>query len=207
MLASLLTYAVYSWSVHCKCALIQKQHQISIFTVGILYVSKRKFRWQWQWVLGDYISGFQTLLSILFLVANLKLSWHYCIMQFVKNSIDIVTRMHSSRMCTIHCSGRLSCHTCPLPTTHTHCHAHPLPHMPACHTSCLPCTCPPSHMPPCHTCLPATHVPYHTCSPAMHAPPPHCVCPPTCHSHPFYGQNSWHRLVKTQPFRNYCCRR
>ena len=93
-------------------------------------------------------------------------------------------------MRTIHCSGRLSCHTCPLPTTHTHCHAYPLPHMPACHTCCLPCTCPLSHMPPCHKCLPATHapchahVPYHTCSPAMHAPPPPTVCvpPPATHT-------------------------
>ena len=73
-------------------------------------------------------------------MANLKLSWHYCIMQFVKNSI--ITRMHSSRMAAV--AG----HTCPLPTTHTHCHAHPLPHMPACHVCPLPhCVCPPT----CHS--------------------------------------------------------
>ena len=74
--------------------------------------------------------------------------------------------MHSSRMRTIHCSGRLSCHTCPLPTTHTHCHAHPLPHMPACQTHAA-----------CHA-----HVPYHTCHPAIHACLPHM--PPAMHMSP-----------------------
>ena len=32
--------------------------------------------------------------------------------------IQLGTRMHSSRMCTVRCSSRLSCHACP-PATHT----------------------------------------------------------------------------------------
>ena len=103
-------------------------------------------------------------------------------------SILMTTRMHSSRMHTIHCSGPLSCHarpchacphhTCPPAThaplaTHTPCHAHPLPHMrsyhayPAMHTS-PSCTPPATHTPG-HThplaCMHPTHAP-------QHAPPP-----------------------------------
>ena len=56
--------------------------------------------------------------------------------------------MHSSRICTINCSDRLSCHACP----------HPLPHTPLlCHVCPLPCTHP-CHAPLCHTpslsCIP-----------------------------------------------------
>ena len=61
------------------------------------------------------------------------------------------TRMHSSRMRTARCSGRLSCHTCP--TCHTH----------------TPC-----HTPPCHACPPATHTPCHACP----LPHPSAMPPP-----------------------------
>ena len=82
----------------------------------------------------------------------------------------LATRMHSSRMRTVHCSGRLSCHACPPP----------MPHMsPAMHAP-LPCTpyfhaCPPPHMPP--PCMSLTmHAPHHTpipCTPpTTHALPP-----------------------------------
>ena len=79
------------------------------------------------------------------------------------------TRMHSSRMCTTHFSGCLSCHACPLPctppchacppVTHVPCHANP-------HHACpLPC------IPLCHTCPPATHAPQ--CIPQL----PPCMPP------------------------------
>ena len=69
------------------------------------------------------------------------------------SSILKLTRMHSSRMCTVRCSGHLSYHPHPLqcmpPATHTPlCHACPLPHM-----------------------SPATHAPLLLIPPAMHAPP------------------------------------
>ena len=82
-------------------------------------------------------------------------------------------RMHSSRMCTVRCSGHFSCHTHPLP--HIPCHAHPpppcmpLPHMPptmnAPHhaPSCMAPTLP--HMPP------AISAPSHALFPD-HAHPP-----------------------------------
>ena len=72
---------------------------------------------------------------------------------------NTVTRMHSSRMRTVRCSGRLSCHACPTPLPCTpllpcmpH-HAHPLPCMPH-----------PTMHNPCHT-------PYHACSPLPCIPP------------------------------------
>ena len=77
------------------------------------------------------------------------------------------TRMHSSRMCTVHYSGRLSCHT---PCHACPCHAHPT-------WSCMPPhhICPPvMHTPtmhPLHT-PPTMHTPCHTCPPTMHTPPP-----------------------------------
>ena len=50
--------------------------------------------------------------------------------------------MHSSRMRTVHCIGRLSCHACPLPRmSPLPCTAFPLPHTP-CHACPLPCTHP-----------------------------------------------------------------
>ena len=62
------------------------------------------------------------------------------------------TRMHSSRMHTVRCSGLLSCHTHPL-VMHAPCHACP-----------LPSTSPAMHpLPPLSPCTP----PF-----AMHAPPP-----------------------------------
>ena len=90
------------------------------------------------------------------------------------------TRTHSSRMHTVCCSGCLSCHT-----------------------------------PPHHTCPPAIHAPCHACSPchalthtfAMHAHPFTTHRPPLHHACPPCGQNSCHMLVKTLPFRNYCCGR
>ena len=72
------------------------------------------------------------------------------------------TRMHSSRMCTTHFSGCLSCHACPLPCT-----------------------------PPCHACLPVTHVPCHAnphhacplpCIPLCHTCPPMHTSPTTVHA-------------------------
>ena len=86
--------------------------------------------------------------------------------------------MHSSRMHTVRCSGRISYHTphtCPLPCTppvmHTPCHA--CPHMHAPHHA----------FPPLHTPLPcmppATHAPNHTCPHHAH-PLPHM--PPTMHA-------------------------
>ena len=79
----------------------------------------------------------------------------------------VITRMHSSRLRTIRCSGRLSCHAHP-PATHG-----PLPCIPP------PFTC----MPPA-THGPNTHAPHHVCpprpcmSPIMHAPPRHAHPPP-----------------------------
>ena len=102
--------------------------------------------------------------------------------------------MHSNRMRTVHCSGRLSCHAHPPPTMHTSlpymppchmcppCHAHPLPYTPPAmhvsHHACLPCHASPF---PCHACPSATHVP-----PPPHMHPcykyPHHACPPTTHA-------------------------
>ena len=60
--------------------------------------------------------------------------------------------MHSSRMRTIRCSGRLSCHT------------HPLPCMPPCHAH-LPCHACPSLLctPPCHAYPPPVNRILDTC--------------------------------------------
>ena len=55
-------------------------------------------------------------------------------------SIAYATRMHSSRMSTDRCSGRLSCHALPLPAMHAPYHACPL----VMHAA----TCPPACMPP-----------------------------------------------------------
>ena len=97
--------------------------------------------------------------------------------------------MHSSRMHTARCSGRLSCHTCP-PTMHasnhacssTHASYHAQPPLP-----CIPPT--PPCMPPPHM-SPTTNAPYHACPlsctpPTMHAPLP-CMHPTMhgpCHTH------------------------
>ena len=63
--------------------------------------------------------------------------------------------MHSSRIYTVCCSGHLSCHACPPPTTHT----------------------PAMHTPPGHTCPPAMHAA--TTHPLPHMPPLPCTPPPT----------------------------
>ena len=108
-----------------------------------------------------------------------------------------LTRMHSSRMRTVRCSGHLSRHACPpamhtLPAMHASFAMHtpfttyvpPLPHMPpfTTHVPLLP------HIPPFTTHVPLlphmpsfdTHAPlHHTCPPfAMHAPPSPCTPPP-----------------------------
>ena len=101
------------------------------------------------------------------------------------------TRIHSSRMHTIRCSGRLSCYA------HPRCHAHPLPCMPP--VSCMhpfamhapftmhvPLLCMPlsPHMPPF-----AMHAPlWHACSPSPHIPPfaTHApFMPPSAQTPPF----------------------
>ena len=101
-----------------------------------------------------------------------------------------LTRKHSSKMRTIHCSDHLSCHECPLlpctpppcmpATTHTPCHAHPL--------SCTPPAIRPHHACPCHAhphyaCPPATHAPCHAC-PLPHTHPLATHAPPAMHVHP-----------------------
>ena len=67
-------------------------------------------------------------------------------------SIYNETRMYSSSMRSVRCSGRLSCHAPPLPRTTPFARHSPLPCMPhAVHTSCH--ACPPPH-PATHTLLP-----------------------------------------------------
>ena len=102
------------------------------------------------------------------------------------------TRMHSSRMHTVCCSGYLPCllphmppcHACPPPcmpppcmppTMHTPLLPHMCPlamHMSPSHTHPLPCA-------PCHACPLATYTPLPCMPPAMHAPLP---CMPPCHA-------------------------
>ena len=82
-----------------------------------------------------------------------------------------ISRMHSSRMRTIHCSGHLSSHASP-PTMHAPCHTcPPPPHTPYCHA------CPPPCMPPftVHAPFAAVHTLLLPCtppSPCMHHPRP-----------------------------------
>ena len=131
------------------------------------------------------------------------------------------TRMHSSRMCTSHCSGHHSCHAWPLPHMSPATHAPPTMHAP-CHTCSLPCrspchTCPPHHV--CHP-LPHMHAPCHACAPAMHAPLPYM--PPAAHNSPVDRQTplktlpsqtsftggKYVKLPKALcPFVGECCRR
>ena len=76
------------------------------------------------------------------------------------------TRMHSSRMHTIHCSGCLSCHAPPPPPIHAPA-MHALLHH-TCHLTMhtlLHHTCP-----LCHTCPP----PLHACPPSPHMSPAPC---------------------------------
>ena len=74
-------------------------------------------------------------------------------------------RMHSSRIHTVRCSGRLSCHAHPLAMHTPSCHAHPPPamHAPAIHA--------PTMHAPCHTHPPAMHAPHHA-HPLPCTPPP-----------------------------------
>ena len=89
----------------------------------------------------------------------------------------IITRMHSSRMRTVRCSGRLSCHARPP------CHAHPvpcmppLPRMPPAMHAPLPCM-PPATQAPCHAC--SHHAHPLPCMPPPCMPPP--AMPPTQHT-------------------------
>ena len=95
------------------------------------------------------------------------------------------TRIHFSRMRIVRCSGRLSCHACPLPcmppsmhtllphmppAMHTPCHMPTLPHMPpGTHATHTP---PATHVPPGHACQPPCTPPCNAHPPAMHAPAP-----------------------------------
>ena len=82
--------------------------------------------------------------------------------------------MHSSRMHTVRCSGRLSCHAHSLPLQHTPPVMHaPLPCMP------LPCTAPYHPWPPAMHKLPAIHAPLPHMPPATH---PLATHPPATHS-------------------------
>ena len=132
--------------------------------------------------------------------------------------------MHSSRMRTVRCSGRLSCHAYPPPpATHAPCHICPLPYMPpdththtplpcmpplpcmsSCHTRPLATHAPPMHI-PCHAYLPLPHMP-----PTMHTPLPHMsslpLMPPS-HARPLPGTPTPLSLVKTLPFGKFCCGR
>ena len=63
------------------------------------------------------------------------------------------TRMYSSSMHTVHCSGRLSCHAPPLAMHNPLCHALPLAMHAPCRAHTLPCMPLLSCMPP----TPATH--------------------------------------------------
>ena len=74
------------------------------------------------------------------------------------------TRMHSSRVRTVRCSGHLSCQAHP-PTTHAPIMQPPVMHAPPilpCTPRILPCMPPLTmHAPLCHTCPPfATHAPH-----------------------------------------------
>ena len=120
------------------------------------------------------------------------------------NQKSIKTRMHSSRMRTIRCSGRLSCHVHP-PATRPPplCHVHPLLHAPPamhalCHAHPLPCIPPPHSdesmvcfhkwflctpslpcMPPSPHIFPfAMHTSFTTHTPLRHA------CRPSPYTHP-----------------------
>ena len=88
-----------------------------------------------------------------------------------------ITRMHSSRVLTARCSGRLRPHTPPLPCTPPTMHA---PH----HACPLQCT------PPARHANLAMHAPHHACTPpTTHAPLPPCTSPMTrtpCNAHPHH---------------------
>ena len=105
-------------------------------------------------------------------------------------------------MRTVRCSGHLSCHAW-LPSAMHHLlppssfttHVPPLPHMPPLHYA-HPTSL---YMPP-----PLRHTPHMPPSSFHHARPLHHTRPPPHHTHtPVVRQT----LVKTLPFRNYCCGR
>ena len=87
-------------------------------------------------------------------------------------------------MRTVRCSGRVSCHPCPPPHTHT-----PAMHVPPAPPSIM-------HTPLCHTCPPSPCMSPSPCMPLHHARPP----PPSDRKN-----DTWYTLVKKLPFRNYCC--
>ena len=76
--------------------------------------------------------------------------------------------MHSSRVGTVRCSGRLSCHArlTPLPSPMHATNALPAMHDPAMH---IPMACMPPTMHP----LPHTHAPLPCIPPSPHTCPPH----------------------------------
>ena len=95
------------------------------------------------------------------------------------------TRMHSSRMGTVRCSGRRGWGV-------------------STQVGCLPRGC------LARECLLEGCHPREGFCPDGGCLPRECVCPGgVCLGgvHPPCGQNSWHTLVKTLPFRNYCCGR
>ena len=93
----------------------------------------------------------------------------------------LATRMHSSRMPTVRCSGRLFCY------------AHP----PATHTWVTPPFA--MHAAFCHACPPfAMHAPLSPCMPPCHTHPLCQTCPLVAtHAPPW---TEWQTLVKTLPF-------
>ena len=105
-----------------------------------------------------------------------------CQKDFTAHTIIKVTRMHSSRMHTVRCSGRLSCHAAP------HCHAYP----PATHA-------PTMHPPP---CMPPPCSP-----PATHAPPPPCMATLPCMlplaMHPPHACPPVDRILDTRLWKHY----
>ena len=172
-------------------------------------------------IITDYAIGFPGSINTLNYVHTQNITWD-------KGTYS-PTIMHSSRMRTVRCSGRFSCHAYPPPpATHAPCHACPYHTCPLTHTHTpiamhapslthtplpcmppLPCmsschTCPlATHAPPmhtpCHACLPLPHIP-----PAMHTPLPHMS--PWPHMPPSHARPPL-SLVKTLTFRKFCCGR
>ena len=138
-------------------------------------------------------------------------AWGYFEVDFLIEKL--LTRMHSSRMCTAHllttscsiCCGMhapLPCMPSPPPAMHAPCHTQsPATHAPSNSHACPPsCMSPTMHVPPAmHSPLP--HTPCHAFPPGMHALPtmhaplpctaPHHTCPLPhtlpCHTSPCHA--------------------
>ena len=106
----------------------------------------------------------------------------HCQIHLSQNMIECgeniyLTRIHSSRIRTAHCSGCLSCHACP-PPTHVPCHT-----CPPCHICLLSCMPPAMHAPSTHA--PCDACPHHACPPPCMPPATHTLfnaCPSTMHT-------------------------